>query len=462
MVADVPYTTISLKGYLMAVERPHMNLDIEQIYDFITGEDDEGRVCEDIPESACTNVPKNFFLNALNGSATKLGDQLGSPSLILPWFLAALGAPSFVTGFLVPVRRSMALLPQLAIAGRIRGFKKRKWFWVAGGVGFGLGFALMVPAALALPALGAGIAVISLLAVSSLARGVSSVAYKDVLGKTIPKGRRGTLLATRATLGGMLTLTAASLLRLYVADETSVTPYLILLAASAGLWFIGAALASAVKEGDGATEGGRNALEEAKAGMRLLREKPGFRSFIIARALMLSVPLAVPFYALYARKLTGGQIGGLSIFVIAIGLAEVLSSPFWGRFSDHSSRTVMILGGSLAIIVGFVALALGALPEGWQTPLVFAPVFLVVGFAQAGVRLGRKTYLVDGAPGAQRALYVALSNTIIGVIILLSGAFGLVAEVFGVEILLAIFIGLTALGVLVCWRMPEAGQMAVG
>ncbi len=122
----------------------------------------------------------------------------------------------------------------------------------------------------------------------------------------------------------------------------------------------------------------------------------------------------------------------------------------------------MILGGSLAIVVGIAALALGALPEGWQTPLVFAPVFLGVGFAQAGVRLGRKTYLVDGAPGAQRPLYVALSNTIIGVIILLSGTLGLVAEVFGVEILLAVFIGLTALGVLACWRMPEAEQMAAG
>jgi MFS family permease len=447
---------------LVAIETLELDSEIEQLYDFITGEDDEGRVCEDIPEDACTNVPKNFFLNALNGSATKLGDQLGSPSLVLPWFLDALGAPPLLSGFLVPVRRSVALLPQLAIAGRIREFKKRKWFWVAGALGFAVGFVLMVPAALSLPALGAGIAIVLLLALSSLARGVSSVAFKDVLGKTIPKGRRGTLLATRATAGGILTLIAALLLGLYLADQSSVTPYLILLAATAGLWFIGAALASAIEEEDGATEGGRNTLEEARAGIRLLREKPGFRSFIVARALLLSVPLAVPFYALYVRKLTGGQIGDLSIFVIAIGLAEVLSSPFWGRFSDYSSRTVMILGGSLAVVVGIAALALGALPEGWQTSLVFAPVILVVGFAQAGVRLGRKTYLVDAAPGPQRPLYVALSNSIIGVLFLLSGAFGLVAQVFGVEVLLAVFISLTALGVLACWRMPEAEQMAVG
>ena len=66
-------------------------------------------------------------------------------------------------------------------------------------------------------------------------------------------------------------------------------------------------LESAVEEEDGATEGGRNALEEARAGIGLLREKPGFRRFIIAGTLLLSVPLAIPFYTLYARELTGSH-----------------------------------------------------------------------------------------------------------------------------------------------------------
>ena len=50
---------------------------LEQLYDFITGEDsDEARACAAISEEACTNVPANFFLNAANGAVTKLGDQL--------------------------------------------------------------------------------------------------------------------------------------------------------------------------------------------------------------------------------------------------------------------------------------------------------------------------------------------------------------------------------------------------
>ena len=43
-----------------------------------------------------------------------------------------------------------------------------------------------------------------------------------------------------------------------------------------------------------------------------------------------------------------------------------------------------------------------------------AGVVLVVVVAQAGVRLGHKAYLVNAAPAAERPLYVALANTLIG------------------------------------------------
>ena len=433
---------------------------LAQVYEFITEDDDEGEVCQTIPAEACTDVPRNFFLNAANGAATKLGEQLASPSLVLPWLLDTMGAPLFLTGWLVPVRRAMALLPQLVIAGRIRRFEQRKWFWAGGGAGFGLGFLLMIPAVMLLSPLAAGIAIVLLLGVASIARGVSSVAYKDVLAKTVPMGRRGTLLATRASVAGVLTLAAGALLRLYVSDASSLTPYLILLGVAGTLWFVGVGFALAISEEPGATEGARNPLEEARAGWHLLQEKAGFRRFILARALLLSVRLAIPFYILYARDLIGGAISGLSIFVIATGLAEVLSSPFWGRFSDRDSRAVMVAGGMMSIVVGVGTLALGWLPEGWQTSLVFGVAIFLIGVGKAGVRLGRKTYLVDGAPEANRPTYVAVTNTLIGTITLASGGLGLIAELVSVQALLVTFLVLMAFGVVVAWRMPAAEEMA--
>jgi hypothetical protein len=99
------------------------------------------------------------------------------------------------------------------------------------------------------------------------------------------------------------------------------------------------------------------------------------------------------------------------------------------------------------------------LPGVLHNPFAFAPVFLVIGVAQAGVRLGRKTYLVDGAPAAERPSYVAVGNTIIGLITLLGSVLGIISDVLSVQVLLAVFVGLTALGVLAAWRMPEAEHM---
>ena len=62
--------------------------------------------------------------------------------------------------------------------------------------------------------------------------------------------------------------------------------------------------------------------------------------------------------------------------------------------------------------------------------------------AHDGVRVGRKTYIVDLAGGNRRTDYVAVSNSVIGIVLLLVGLAGLLAQalsVSGVVLLLSIF-----------------------
>ena len=196
------------------------------------------------------------------------------------------------------------------------------------------------------------------------------------------------------------------------------------------------------------------------AGIRLIREVPGFRRFIMARIFLLSIELSLPFYALFARDVVGASIGSLGVFVIANGVSNIFSSPIWGRFADKSSRSVMIFSGLLAAATGIIALLIGQLPEQWQGVFVFAPVFLLIGFSQAGLRLGRKTYLVDGAPDDNRPLYVAVSNTLIGIVTLLGGGLGLIAQAFGVRYVLVVLIILAILAARFSRTLPEAKDMA--
>jgi hypothetical protein len=59
--------------------------------------------------------------------------------------------------------------------------------------------------------------------------------------------------------------------------------------------------------------------------------------------------------------------------------------------------------------------------------------------AYQGVRLGRATHIVDMADEDTRAAYTALSNTIIGVLLVGGGIFGALAARFGEGVVLVCF-----------------------
>lgn len=115
----------------------------------------------------------------------------------------------------------------------------------------------------------------------------------------------------------------------------------------------------------------------------------------------------------------------------------------------------MAMGGGAAILTGIYALVLGVLPASWHNPYLLGVTFLLAGLAIAGVRLGRKTYLVDYAPREQRPLYVALSNTLVGALTIIGGLLGAVAELLGLEITIVLLTISAAGGAVVCHTLPE-------
>lgn len=432
---------------------------LERAYQMLSGDDSDERACEAIPESACTHLPRNYLLNVANGACTKLAEQLAGPNLVLPWLLAAGGTPATFIGFLMPVKQLFSLVPQLLVSGQIRAVARRKWVWTAAGLTQAGMLVSMALVALVLPPVASGVIVLLLLAVFSAASGAGSVAFQDVTGKTVPKGSRGAMLSNRALIGGILTIIAGGLLQSRLGGSQSLAPYLVLLVVAATLWILAAGLFASIREDAGATAGGRSPWGELAVGMSLLRDVPGYRRFLLARALLLSVEIAMPFYALYGQTLFGGETSALGLFMLALGLGNVVSSPIWGRFSDRSSRTVMATGAMLGAVTAVFALLIGQLSSHRLISYLYAIVFVLLGISEQGVRLGRKTYLVDGAPKDNRALYVAFANTSVGLVALLGGLLGLVAEHFGVEVVV-VLLAVSALGGLrACQAMPEAQNM---
>lgn len=426
----------------------------DQVYAFLV-EDEDARVCRDIPESACHEQPRAFVLQLAAQSLTKIGDALTSSRLVLAWMLSALGSPAIFISLLVPLRESLSLMPQLFVAQYVREHAVRKMFWAWGSVAQGLALALMVPAVLLLRDFALGLVVVILLALFSLARGVCSVAAKDVLGKTVSKSRRGRLNGLSASSAGAVTLAVAVLLLLVpglagqgLAGDARL--FAVILAVAALLWLVAAAVYAGVPEVPGASEGGGNAISEALRSLSLLRTDHQFRDFVVARMLLISSAFAIPYIVVLVQRAAEGQLLSFAALLLAEGAAGLLSAPLWGRWSDTGAHRVMAAAAGISVAVMAAALGLHwLLPGALGVVPVAALLLFVAAVAHQGARVGRKTYLVDMATGANRAQYTAVSNTVIGLFLFSGAGLGVIDAAYGTA---SVLVFLALVGVLAVWR----------
>lgn len=428
---------------------------MDQLYSSLMEEEDT-RVCKDIPESACSNVPQNFFRQVAAATLTTLGDTLTNPKTTLAWLMGIVGAPVALVAWLVPIRESGSMLPQLFIAAYIRQLPKRKNIWIAGSLIQAASLLAMGLAAWLTSGLLAGLLILACLVVFSLARGLCSVASKDVIGKTVPKTRRGRMNGLASSLSGWLALAFGVYCLIWPPADDDTLFYATLLVASALLWVAASLIYRLIDEAPGATEGGDNAVRQALGKITLMRDDAPFRRFVITRALLLCSALSAPYYVLLGQELNTG-LGMLGAFLVANGLASSLSALFWGRMADKSSKQVLIRAAFLASLLGPAVVAihlwveLPAALHAWLFPVAF----FVLGIAHAGVRIGRKTYVLDMAGGNKRTDYVAVGNSIIGLLLLCTGLFGLLSSLIGAAGMLVLLSGIGLAGALLSFTLND-------
>lgn len=445
----------------------------------------DGKASRDVPEQIADVQPRNFFTHVISLAATKTGDGLADAKLVLSWLLAALGAPPFLIGLLVPVREAGSLLPQLFTADRIRHMPQRKWAWALGSLLQGFAVAGMAIAAFTLEGVTCGGVIVALLAVFAVARSVCSVAYKDVLGRTVSKSTRGTATGLAATVAAVLVFTFGVLISVDVIPRTTNAVAIALLVAAC-LWLISAGMfcvlvepkrAAADHDAEGNKASSDNNKSNGKTGgsksylhvlrhLSLLKTDKQLTRFIAARGLLTATALAPPYIlALSGMKAKSG-LGNLGLFVIASSAAAIASSYIWGRLADRSSRKVLMAAGVVAAIVLSLTAAVSwfasSLQTGetsdnseWILQVSLPAFFFVLMIAYQGVRLGRSTHIVDMASEENRAIYTAVSNTVIGILLIISGTFGAIAQLLSYEAVLILFAAMSAAAALVAKGLEE-------
>ena len=386
--------------------------------------------------------------------------------------MGSIGAPTFLTGLLVPVRESGSLLPQIAVSNFVQRLAIRKYAYSIGVVIQSLSIALIALTGYSLEGLIAGVIIVCLVGAMALARCVCSICSKDVLGKTIPGSQRGQLMGlSNAIGGGIAVLIGIALIVGWLSSSNDLIGILLL---ATGCWLVTALVYAFVQETPGETCHETSLRSQLKSGLSLLRTDQAFRRFVSVRTFLMSSSLSAPYLVLLAQsgKLLSAQTAGnsdgsslngaytLGLLIVISGLASLLSARIWGRLSDSSSRKVLMVTAALTAVVCLAAATVAAFGSNQLSPDAAATTTLVLFFALSvthqGVRLGRSTYVVDIADGNKRTQYVSTSNSVIGLLFLLTGALAATIAQFSITLVLLAFATMAILALLFSRTMVEA------
>jgi hypothetical protein len=422
--------------------------------------DDDLADRDELPPAVAEAVAGNSLRQVGAHTLQNVGDMIVDAKTVLTWLLAATGAPAAFVGLLVPIRDAGSMVPQLFLAPSVRRLAQRRWVWVAGAVVQAAAVVAMALVTATLTGVAAGIGILATLTVFSLARAASSFASKDVLGRTLPKGVRGQVSGLAAVGAGIAAITVGLGMRLIGGEDTAPATFAWLLVGGAVAWLLAAAVYAGLREAPGEQDTDADARAVLRGALALLRDDAPFRRFVLARSLLLVSALSPPFVVALATERGGAGLQGLGAFVISSGVASLFAGRFWGRRSDRSSRTTMqwAAGLSSLIILAFVAATRVEVLAGLT--LLYPATYLLLAIAHTGSRIGRKTYVVDLGEGNTRTDYIAVSNTAMGLILLVTGAITAGAASFGEEVALLLLAGLGVLGVVVAASLPEVSARA--
>jgi hypothetical protein len=286
-------------------------------------------------------------------------------------------------------------------------------------------FALIFAAAATLAPAIAAVALLACAATAGMSIGVLNVSHADLQAKTVARRMRGKVDAQSATLGGLLTLGTTFAIWMFLPGAAD--NHLILLWLAVGAWIGFAWAHNAIQEQASEPVATHGTLAQLRQGLSLPTRYPWFGRFLVWRVLLLSVELAIPFYAIHAASLHDPSARNLSAFVAAIALGLVLSGPIWGRIIDRQNAAVGAAGSWLAAAAGVVVLILDQLGYA-AAPFWHAVLFLPLSLARQGVVQARSRYLSVKAPAAERPAMVGFGNALLAcagiVVALIVGAAG--------------------------------------
>lgn len=389
---------------------------------------------------------RSFILLLLISSLTKIADLLVSPKTTLPYILAANGAPSWLISMLVPVKESGSLIPQWLLKSRVaHRFNNRSALWRIGAFVQGLGTLLLVITIAMFDNLSMAIGVMALLIAMAGGRAICSLTMKDIEAETIEKGQRGKLIGLASSLSGGITLFSAFIFVLSKQPLTQQISYSLIIVG--GVMFILSLVLSVplnvAYESESESPSQPSLIE-------LIKSESNLRHIIVSRILLLHSALVVPFIVVNAAT-DSNPSSSLPYFVGLAAFASLVSSYIWGIYSDKGALTTL----RVASLICFVAMLIVGLEIESIPSYSGLVLFFILTLGHAGIRTGRKTYLLDITDRSTRTGYVAAGNSSVGIGLLILGAlYAYAYSIIGTKIVLLMAV-IMVIGVLHSYKLER-------
>ncbi len=408
---------------------------------------------------------RNYWLLLVQGVCIDASRHIASPRLVLPYIYLALGGPVFFAGLMLPVMQVARLTTPVVALPFIHATAGRKWFVVA---------ALLVKAGV-LAAIGLAadsltatliVAIFFLAALSAgMVQGINSVAYNDLVGRVFHRDIRQAMLYRKSALAGVVALALAAALGLNGVGSQSVSNDILFLLQAAALTLCGSLILIFVHEPvqrsvrparDTKSCGpARGFFRTRHADFIATTRHSWFRRLLVAGGLLLSVELAMPFYAIHAATQYERHVGNISLFVVATSLAVIVGGSFWPRVSRNHEHVAMTGAAILAAAAAGLSIAI-ELVEALRHPAIHAIVFFCIAMAAQGVATARTLFVVARASNEERASFLAVGNLIVGAVsVAMASLFGYVAHIHGAIWPVFMIGGLNLLAALYCTRLHD-------
>jgi len=400
----------------------------------------------------------NFSMFMLQGTAVDLSRVFASPQLVLPYLYMALGAPTLFAGVLIPIVQLARMVAQIVSAPRIASALVRKWYIVKGLLTIGVALLVVAVVARSLASLNLAFLFLAVAAGIGVGQGINRLAYQALVSRLMIRDQQNSLMLAQQGIAGLLAIVVAASAYLWIDASDPVGGQISLVWAGVIACVLSAAFTLAIREltKDARTtpapsstpDGGRSIVRQMWRDMVLVRNIAWFRRYSIMRCLLLSVELAMPFYAIHAAEHHAGEAGTLNAFVIASSLGMMASGIFWQRQARRPLRYGLALAAGITFLAGVVAIFHDSLPH-FHLQLAHSAIFFFVGLASEGASVARKVYLLTLAPRADTAQYVAISDAFTGVVAVAFGfALGSLAHIthaiWPIAVLMAINIATVA------------------